>query len=70
MDLDFIKSTIIPPLVRLVVNALAGILLSVGISQGSATEVIGAVAGFLITIVWSLFQRKADIATPPAPPTT
>lgn len=67
MDLEFIKSVVLGPLVRLIVNAIAGYLVALGISTGSATEVITGVVGALLTLVWSLFQRKSDVQKTPLP---
>ncbi len=51
--------------VRWALKFVSGWLAAVGISQGSAEEVVGALLVFGVGAVISLLQRKKDLATPP-----
>ena len=68
MDLSFIKDYIVSFLVRWVLKIGGGFLLAHGISQGSTTEVVTAIASALIGIVISLVNHNSAINTPPPKP--
>jgi hypothetical protein len=68
MDWETLKGFIVPFLVRWILKIGAGFILSLGISTGSATEVITAIVMAVVGIVMSLVNHKTAIETPPPKP--
>lgn len=65
MDWESLKGFIVPFLTRWILKVGAGALLTLGITEGSATEVVGALVAFVVGVVMSLVNHKTAINTPP-----
>jgi hypothetical protein len=64
MDWENIKGFLGGMLVRWVLKVGAGVIGTLGVSQGSATEVVSAVVMFAVGALISLIQHKKAIDTP------
>jgi hypothetical protein len=65
MDWESMKGFLTGFITRWVLKLLAGVLVTLGIQEGSAAEVIGAIVTFGLGILISLIQQKKAIETVP-----
>ena len=60
-----VKNFIVAKLVQWILKVGSGVLLTLGISNDSLTEIIGAIVSLLLGIIYSLFTHKKIALTDP-----